>query len=119
MKKANMVATARAEYIEVEPNVRLHITDAGEGRPIVLIHGWPLSDEMYEYQYNDLINKKFRVIGITLRGLGKSGEPFGNYNYDVHVEDIKSILCKLDVKDAVLVGFFDGWSYCRSICVDG
>ena len=47
----------RAEYIEVEPNVRLHITDAGEGRPIVLIHGWPLSDEMYEYQSKDLINK--------------------------------------------------------------
>lgn len=99
---------ARAEYIEVEPNVRLHITDGGEGRPIVLIHGWPLSDEMYEYQYNDLINKKFRVIGITLRGFGKSDKPFGNYNYDVHVEDIKNILCKLDVKDAVLVGFSMG-----------
>jgi pimeloyl-ACP methyl ester carboxylesterase len=40
----------RAEYIEVEPNVHLHITDAGEGRPVVLIPGWPLSDEMYEYQ---------------------------------------------------------------------
>ncbi len=49
--------TARAEYIDAEPNVRLHITDAGEGRPIVLIHGWPLSDEMFEYQYNDLINE--------------------------------------------------------------
>jgi non-heme chloroperoxidase len=41
---------ARQEYIEVEPNVRLHVTDAGEGRPIVLIPGWPLSDEMFEYQ---------------------------------------------------------------------
>jgi non-heme chloroperoxidase len=107
MEKINKGA-ARAEYIEVEPNVRLHITDGGEGRPIVLIHGWPLSDEMYEYQYNDLINKKFRVIGITLRGFGKSDKPFGNNNYDVHVEDIKNILCKLDVKDAVLVGFSMG-----------
>jgi non-heme chloroperoxidase len=107
MEKINKGA-ARAEYIEVEPEVRLHITDGGEGRPIVLIHGWPLSDEMYEYQYNDLINKKFRVIGITLRGFGKSDKPFGNYNYDVHVEDIKNILCKLDVKDAVLVGFSMG-----------
>jgi len=100
--------TARAEYIEVEPNVRLHVTDAGEGRPIVLIPGWPLSDEMYEYQYNDLINKNFRVIGITLRGFGKSDKPYGNYNYDVHAEDIKNILCKLDVKNAVLVGFSMG-----------
>lgn len=100
----------RAEYIEVVPNVRLHITDAGEGRPIVLIHGWPLSDEMYEYQYNDLMKNNFRVIGITLRGFGKSDKPYGAYDYDVHASDIKNILCKLDIKDAVLVGFSMGGS---------
>jgi non-heme chloroperoxidase len=98
----------RAEYIEVEPNVHLHITDAGEGRPIVLIPGWPLSDEMYEYQYNDLINKSFHVIGITLRGFGKSDKPYTEYNYDVHASDIKKVLSKLDIKDAVLVGFSMG-----------
>ena len=101
-------AKVRAEYIKVEPNVRLHITDAGEGRPIVLIPGWPLSDEMYEYQYNDLINKNFRVIGITLRGFGKSDKPYGAYNYDVHASDIKKVLSKLDIKDAVLGGFSMG-----------
>ena len=98
----------RAEYIEVEPNVRLHLTDAGEGRPIVLIHGWPLSDEMYEYQYNELINKNFRVIGITLRGFGKSDKPYGTYDYDVHSSDIKKVLDKLKIEDAVLVGFSMG-----------
>jgi non-heme chloroperoxidase len=103
-----MSVTARAEYIEVETNVQLHITDAGEGRPIVLLPGWPLSDEMYEYQYNDLINQNFRVIGITLRGFGKSDKPYGNYNYDVHAGDIKKILDELNVKDAVLVGFSMG-----------
>ncbi len=100
----------RAEYIEVEPNVRLHITDAGEGRPVVLIPGWPLSDEMYEYQYNDLINNNMRVIGITLRGFGKSDKPYGEYNYDVHALDIKKVLSKLDIKDAVLGGFSMGGS---------
>ena len=77
----------REEYIEVEPNVRLHVTDTGEGRPVVLIPGWPLGDEMYEYQYNELIKNNFRVIGITLRGFGKSDKPYGAYNYDVHVQD--------------------------------
>lgn len=100
----------RAEYIEVEPNVRLHITDAGEGRQIVLIHGWPLSDEMFEYQYNDLINAGFRTIGISLRGFGKSDKPYGNYSYDMHTSDIKKVLTKLNVKDAVLVGFSMGGS---------
>jgi len=98
----------RAEYIEVEPNVKLHISDGGEGRPIVLIHGWPLSDEMYEYQYNDLITNNYRVIGITLRGFGKSDKPYGNYNYDVHALDIKRVLDILEINDAVLVGFSMG-----------
>jgi pimeloyl-ACP methyl ester carboxylesterase len=105
-----MAGITRAEYIEVEPNVRLHITDAGEGRPVVLIHGWPLSDEMFEYQYNDLINKHFSVIGITLRGFGKSDKPYGKYNYDVHALDIKKVLSRLDIKDAVLGGFSMGGS---------
>lgn len=102
--------SARAEYIEVEPNVRLHITDVGEGRPIVLIHGWPLSDEMYEYQYNVFIKNNFRAIGITLRGFGKSDKPYGLYDYDVHALDIKTVLSKLEVEDAVLVGFSMGGS---------
>ena len=101
---------ARAEYIEVERNVHLHITDAGEGRPVVLIPGWPLSDEMYEYQYNDLMNKNFRVIGITLRGFGKSSKPYGvsDYDYDTHSRDIKSVLDQLDIKNAVLGGLSMG-----------
>jgi len=101
-------AKAKAEYIKVESNVRLHITDGGEGRPIVLIPGWPLSDEMYEYQYNDLINHNFRVIGITLRGFGKSDKPIGAYDYDIHAADIRKVLKKLDIEDAVLAGFSMG-----------
>jgi pimeloyl-ACP methyl ester carboxylesterase len=103
-----MSGITRAEYIEVEPNVLLHVTDAGDGRPVVLIPGWPLSDEMYEYQYNDLINNNFRVIGITLRGFGKSDKPYREYNYNIHALDIKKVLSKLDIKDAVLCGFSMG-----------
>jgi len=108
IEKTTSATKARAEYIEVEPNVRLHVTDAGEGRPIVLIPGWPLSDEMYEYQYNDLIRNNFRVIGITLRGFGKSDKPYGKYDYDVHALDIKMVLNKLKVEDVVLGGFSMG-----------
>jgi pimeloyl-ACP methyl ester carboxylesterase len=65
---------------------------------------------MYEYQYNDLINAGFRAIGITLRGFGKSDKPYGTYNYDVHASDIKKVLNKLDIKNAVLGGFSMGGS---------
>lgn len=101
-------SAGRLEYIEVEKNVRLHVTDLGEGQPIVLIHGWPLSDEMYEYQYQYLSPKGFRVIGITLRGFGKSDKPYGRYDFDVFSDDIKVVLEKLKIENAVLGGFSMG-----------
>ena len=101
-------AFGRSEFIEVEKNVRLHVSDLGEGSPIILIHGWPLSDEMFEYQYSALIKNGYRVIGITLRGFGHSDKPYGNYNYDVFAEDIKVILEELQIDNAVLGGFSFG-----------
>jgi len=101
-------SAGREEYIEVEKNVRLHVTDLGEGQPIVLIHGWPLSDEMYEYQYQYLVRKGFRVIGISLRGFGLSDKPYGKYNFDVFSDDIHIVLQKLKIENAVLGGFSMG-----------
>lgn len=101
-------SAGREAFIEVEKDVRLHVTDLGEGQPIVLIHGWPLSDAMYEYQYQYLVRKGFRVIGITLRGFGQSDKPYGKYNFDVFSDDIKVVLEKLNIKDAVLGGFSMG-----------
>lgn len=101
-------SAGRQEFIEVEKGVKLHVTDIGDGKPIVLIHGWPLSDAMYEYQYQSLAQKGFRVIGITLRGFGQSDRPYGKYNFDVFSDDIKVVLEKLNIKDAVLGGFSMG-----------
>tara|TARA_R110002051_G_scaffold127873_1_gene201482 strand:- start:5137 stop:6042 length:906 start_codon:yes stop_codon:yes gene_type:complete len=101
-------SAGRAEYIEVEKGVKLHVTDLGEGQPIVLIHGWPLSDAMYEYQYQYLSRKGFRVIGITLRGFGKSDKPYGRYDFDVFSDDIKVVLETLKIQNAVLGGFSMG-----------
>lgn len=98
----------REEFIEVEKNVKLHVTDLGEGKPVVLIHGWPLSDAMYEYQYAELLQKGYRVIGITLRGFGLSDKPGGAYNYDVYADDIKVILDKLKIENATIGGFSMG-----------
>src|SRR5690606_7872083 len=78
--QTNAAALEREEYITVAENVKLHITDLGEGKPVVLIHGWPLSDAMYEYQYQFLVEKGYRVVGITLRGFGKSDKPYGSFN---------------------------------------
>lgn len=104
----NPAALGREEYIEVEKNVKLHVTDLGDGQPIVLIHGWPLSEAMYEYQYAYFIEKGYRVIGITLRGFGLSDKPAGKYNYDVFADDIKIVLDKLKIENATIGGFSMG-----------
>src|SRR5580692_5724545 len=96
------------EYIEVAKNVRLHITDVGKGRPVVLIHGFPLSDEMYEYQYEALAKAGFRAIGITMRGFGQSDKPGTGYSYDTYADDIKAVLDQLQLDNVVLGGFSMG-----------
>lgn len=100
--------TTRKEFIKVEKNIKLHVTDLGEGNPIVLIHGWPLSNAMFEYQYHSLIENGYRVICITLRGFGKSDKPYSNYNYDVFAQDIHIIIKKLNLQNVTLGGFSMG-----------
>jgi len=101
---SELAAEARKEYYEVAPNVKLHVTDLGDGPAVVLIHGYPLSDASWEYQYHALVKAGYRVIGITLRGFGQSDKPFGKYDYNQFADDIKSVLDQMDLKDAVIGG---------------
>lgn len=95
-------------YIEVEPGVKLFVQDWGSGKPIVFIHGWPLSHEMFEYQLTYLAVHGYRCIGIDLRGYGKSDKPWGDYSFDVMADDVKQVLEALDLQEATLVGFSMG-----------
>ena len=92
------------EYIGVAPGIRLHVRDWGQGRAIVLIPGWPLSNDMYDYQMTELAKKGFRAISISMRGFGKSAKPWGPYNYDVYADDLKAVLDHLAVNDVTLGG---------------
>ena len=92
------------EYIEVAPGIRLHVRDWGQGRAIVLIPGWPLSNDMYDYQMTELAKNGFRAISISLRGFGKSDKPWGPYNYDVYADDLKTVFDHLEVNDVTLGG---------------
>ncbi|OGF45298.1 MAG: alpha/beta hydrolase [Candidatus Firestonebacteria bacterium RIFOXYA2_FULL_40_8] len=94
----------KKEFIEVEANVRLHVRDWGEGKTIVFIPGWPLSHEMFEYQFTELPRRGYRCIGLTMRGFGKSSKPWGDYNYDVFTDDINKVLETLDLHDVTLAG---------------
>jgi pimeloyl-ACP methyl ester carboxylesterase len=92
------------EFVEVEPHVCLHIRDWGKGKTIVFIPGWPLSHEMFEYQFTHLVKQGYRCVGITMRGFGKSSAPWGDYTYDVFADDIKKVLEVLDLNEVTLAG---------------
>jgi non-heme chloroperoxidase len=88
--------------------VQLSYKDYGSGRPVVLIHGWPLSKDMWEYQIEALVNAGFRVIKYDRRGFGKSSKPWNGYDYDTLTDDLKAVLDQLDLRNATLVGFSMG-----------
>jgi non-heme chloroperoxidase len=89
-------------------NIDLYYEDMGTGKPVVLIHGWPLSSVMWEKQVPALINAGYRVVTYDRRGFGKSSRPWSGYDYNTLADDLNTLLNKLDLRDVTLVGFSMG-----------
>jgi proline-specific peptidase len=102
------IVELKKEYIETSDGVRLHVRDWGEGKPLLFLHGWPLSDEMYEYQFDELRKKGFRCIAFSLRGFGKSDQPDSGYSYDIFADDINTVLDDLGISQLPMIGFSMG-----------
>ncbi|MFB9377990.1 alpha/beta fold hydrolase [Kineococcus gynurae] len=88
--------------------VELHYEDVGTGRPVVLIHGWPLSGRSWEAQVPALVAAGHRVITYDRRGFGQSSQPWNGYDYDTFAADLDALLNHLDLDDVSLVGFSMG-----------
>jgi pimeloyl-ACP methyl ester carboxylesterase len=95
-------------YIETESAISLYVKDYGRGKPVILIHGWPLSGEMWEYQIEALVMNNYRVITYDRRGYGKSSQPWDGHDYNSLVEDLKTVIDELELTDVTLVGFSMG-----------
>ena len=90
-------------------DVDLYVEDTGgTGRPVVLIHGWPLSAEAWVKQVPALTAAGYRVIAYDRRGFGRSDKPGRGYEYDTLTDDLHSILEALDLRDATIIGFSMG-----------
>ncbi len=89
-------------------NIDLYYEDHGTGRPVVLIHGWPLSGRSWEKQTSALLEAGHRVITYDRRGFGESSKPPSGYDYDTLAEDLNKLLTQLDLRDVTLAGFSMG-----------
>jgi len=100
-------------YVEVKKDsggnpVNLFYNDFGQGKPVILIHGWPMSHEMWEYQIMDLVRAGNRVIAYDRRGFGQSSRPWEGYDYDTLADDLKALIDQLGLEEITLVGFSMG-----------
>jgi pimeloyl-ACP methyl ester carboxylesterase len=93
---------------EKDQDVLLSYADYGEGQPVVLIHGWPLSHRMWEKQIIALTEAGYRVIAYDRRGFGESYKPWGGFDYDTLSADLDKLMEILDLREAILVGFSMG-----------
>jgi len=89
-------------------NIDLYYEDHGSGKPVVLIHGYPLSGASWEKQVPVLLDAGHRVITYDRRGFGKSSQPTTGYNYNTFAEDLHKLITQLELRDFALVGFSMG-----------
>jgi len=89
-------------------NIDLYYEDHGSGKPVVLIHGYPLSGASWEKQTAVLLAAGHRVITYDRRGFGRSSQPTTGYNYDTFAEDLHKLVTQLELRDFALTGFSMG-----------
>ena len=93
---------------ENNTDIEIYYEDRGTGKPVVLIHGWPLSGASWERQTAALLAAGYRVITYDRRGFGRSTQPSTGYDYDTLARDTFELIETLDLHDATLVGFSMG-----------
>ena len=94
---------------ENSAEIKIHYNDHGSGKPVVLIHGYPLDGNSWERQEHWLLEEGYRVISYDRRGFGQSSQPTTGYDYDTFTADLKALLDHLALEqDVALVGFSMG-----------
>jgi non-heme chloroperoxidase len=94
--------------ITTHDGCELYVKDWGSGRPVVLLHGWPLSSDSWDDQAMAIANAGFRAISYDRRGFGRSSQPWGGYDYDTLSDDLAAVIEQTGASDAVLAGFSMG-----------
>lgn len=94
--------------LQLEDGVCLYYKDWGSGQPVVFSHGWPLTSDAFEDQMFYLASNGYRVIAADRRGHGRSSQPWDGHHMDQYADDLASLINKLDLKNAILVGHSTG-----------
>jgi len=94
--------------IRMKDGTQIYYKDWGAGQPVVFSHGWPLNSDSWEAQMKFLSDNGYRCIALDRRGHGRSDQPWNGNDMDTYADDLSELIEKLDLKNAVLVGFSAG-----------
>jgi pimeloyl-ACP methyl ester carboxylesterase len=95
-------------YVTTKDGVRLYTKDWGRGRPVVMMHGWPLSSDTFDDLSMAIADAGMRAIAYDRRGFGRSEQPWDGYNYDTLSDDLAAVLEYARAQDATILGFSMG-----------
>lgn len=95
-------------YITTRDATKLYYKDWGAGRPVILLHGWPLSSDSWDDITVPLAEGGFRTIAYDRRGFGRSDQPWNGYEYNTLADDLADVIKQTGATNAALVGFSMG-----------
>ena len=96
------------KYVTTADQTKLYVKEWGSGRPVILIHGWPLSSDSWDDQAMAIADAGMRAISYDRRGFGRSSQPWTGYDYDTLADDLAAVIEQTGATDATLVGFSMG-----------
>ncbi|MBK5258286.1 MAG: alpha/beta hydrolase [Thermoanaerobaculia bacterium] len=95
-------------YIKTKDEQKIYIKDWGKGRPVILLHGWPLSADTWDEGAMAIADAGFRAISYDRRGFGRSSQPFDGYDYDTLTDDLAAVIEGTGATGATIIGFSMG-----------
>jgi len=96
--------------ITTRDGTQLYVKDWGPktGRPVIMMHGWPLTSDTWDDFAVVAADAGFRAISYDRRGFGRSEQPWDGYEYDTLADDLADVIEATGAQDAALFGFSMG-----------
>jgi non-heme chloroperoxidase len=96
-------------YVTTRDDTKLFTKQWGTGKPVILIHGWPLNADSWDDVALGIANAGFRAIAYDRRGFGRSDQPWDGYDYDTLADDLAAVIDETaEGEKPAIVGFSMG-----------